>query len=209
MIYFLLSLVFSLSNDLDVIQSELSLKIEQINKELEQLSEIRTKLSLLNPANLDSSVENIEKSEEEKKLILVSVNSSRTREYHNLQKPHLIFKKDIPIPEDFPTCWVGEQTAPLFTFRPFSLTAARFLVFEPTPEIPCAVKQLRFEFYHDNELMMKSKVIDLLNGFSEPITVDLETEVVFDQVVVNVIQNWGDDFKTCLTRFHVYGPRVN
>ena len=118
-----------------------------------------------------------------------------------------MFKKSEPIPESAPLCWAGDGNAPLFTFYSLSLTAARLILFEPFPSMSCAPRQLRFLFYHGDELLMKSKVIDLMDGFTSPITYDLETEVVFDKVVVDIIQNWGDEFKTCLSRFHIYGPK--
>ncbi|KAK8892207.1 hypothetical protein M9Y10_029430 [Tritrichomonas musculus] len=199
--------IFASLNDLDSVQSELYYMIDRISDELDSLAEIKTKLSLMNPEKLKTKIKSNKIEEEEKSFMLAYVNTSKADEMQNFNSVKTLFIKNKEICTNISLSWLSNSVAPTFTFRSPSLTVARHILFESTPPCQCTVKQLRLEFYHNDELMFKSKVIDLQKGFSDDLTIDLETDVVFSSFNVDVIQNWGDDFQTCLNRFHVFGPK--
>lgn len=194
-------------NDLDSAQRELNFMIDQISQEIGSLTKIKDRLSLMNPEKLTTKIKNTE-IEEEKYFSIVSINTSKAEELQNLNSFKTLFSKKNEINCDIPLSWMSNSVAPAFTFKPASLSVAKHILFEPFPVCQCSIKQLRFEFYHNDKLVYKSKVIDLQNGYSNDITIDLETEVVFSSFIVDVIQNWGDYFQTCLNRFHIFGPKL-
>lgn len=199
--------IFASLNDLDSAQRELDFMIDQISQEIGSLTKIKERLSLMNSEKLTTKIKNSE-TEEEIMYSIVSVNTSKAEELQNLNSFKTLFSKKSDMNCDIPASWMSNSVAPTFTFKPPSLSVANHIFFEPYPACQCSIKQLRFEFYHDDKLVYKSKVIDLQNGYSNDVTIDLETEVVFSSFIIDVIQNWGDYYQTCLNRFHIFGPKI-
>ena len=181
------------------------LKLEQILYKLSNLSMVREKLNDLLLNQSDSKIKT--RTEKPVPLSLVSINSTRTNQYSNFQMPFQLFRKKIKLPSNFAPSFIAKQNAPIFKFRSIFLSLARHIIFAPIPaNSSSTIRQFRIVFYLRNEPAYKTHVYDLPNRYSEPITFDFETDIVFDSMELDVVQNWGDIEKTYMNHFQIYGP---
>jgi hypothetical protein len=189
---------------------ELGVRLDHIEKKLNDLRILKEQLSLLIPESPFQTESQSFEALEEKPLVLFSIDTSRTAELQSLMAP-LDFLRATPIlPNSFPPAIFAPRGAPLFLFRPTKLAVAKRIVLDPCQvESFCSVKTVRFEFYYENQLIFRSRVINLALTYDDEIEIELDTEIIFDCVIVNVIRNWGNDFETCLGSFHVKGPIVS
>ena len=117
--------------------------------------------------------------------------------------------KQSKIPSYFPSCIIGHENAPIFSFRSFQPTIARGIEFPSfNHSISCLPRIIRIDFHYQGNDIYFSKVFNLPNGHLDPIYYSFETDVIFDSFDINVYENWNDVFMTCLPQFHILGPEI-
>jgi hypothetical protein len=207
---FLLTWFIALSRQADSALAAVEERLDSIERKLRVLKDLESRLSLLVPKPASQTEFGIGGILEEKPLFLFSIDTSRTSEFQSLKGP-LDYLKTRPIlPNSLPPAIFAPQGAPLFVFKAVGLTVARKIVIDPwIVEALCSVRMVRFEFYYENDLIFKSRVVNLPTTFQDEWEIELAGDVIFDSMVINVIKNWGNDFETCMGGFHVHGPNVN
>ena len=183
--------------DLGTIEEEIHEKLDAIDAKLSELKHLKMELDLLNP-HVPHTTETLPL--DVKEIFLASVDTSRTDEGMNMRP----FSGEKPLKHDEPRFFATSQ-APVALFRAKGLTAARKIVIDSVKESPSNPRMVSFQFKVGNEVSFESKVIDLEMGIDTPLEIDLETEVLFDSIVVSVWRNWGDA-TTCLPLFEILGP---
>lgn len=154
--------------------------------------------------------------EREEHVIPISlqfIDSNRTKEYFNFRMPKLILdkilRKENNQKPNNSVFLVGKQNAPIFKFKALSTSVARHVIFSPmNQEFKANVRQIRFVFYYERKIIYRTIIFDLPPKYEEPIIFDLEEDILFDSVDFDIVQNWGDEYKTYLNDIRMYGPSL-
>jgi hypothetical protein len=187
--------------DIDSIENELTGRLDHIDRQLAALHDLRCRLAMLNPSGQGTN--SLSQNLTQKNLNLVGVNTARTKQLRNAK---LWTKQTEPLLAEYPLTFVADDIAPIFTFQVKTVSAAKKAVFDAIIPAACAIRQLRFRFYFQNEHPFISRVFDLPNGLAVSLEIDFDVEIVFTELEIDVLANWGDDHKTCLNPFHILGP---
>ena len=187
--------------DLETLEEEIHEKLDSIDEQLAELKHLKMELELLNP-HVPHEKETPQL--DTKEIYLASIDTSRTDEGMNVG---LSFGGEPQLQHGEPRFFAASQ-APVAIFRSKGLSAARKVVIEPTKSSTSNPRMVSFLFKVNDETSFESKVFDLDNGTDSPTEFDLETEVMFDTVVVSVWRNWGDASITCLPDFKILGPCI-
>lgn len=204
-VFFFLALSLSSHNEIDSVKQDIDMFLDKIDEKLKLISGIRTEIRAIQslnklPSNLDNKISKIN---EEKQFMLTNIDTFQ--EMKNLKiMANLFSKNDLTL--DLPNSWMVKSPTPAFTFTTPHPILVNSIAFDPLPECCCLIKQFRFDFYHNDQVIYLSKIYDLPNGYQDEIVFDLETNVVCSKFTVRVIENWGDTSQTYLNIFHLLGP---
>jgi hypothetical protein len=184
------------SRDVREIEESVIAELRLVDEQLNQLRKLRQELNLARPSIEKESV-NYERTSNLESLKLVSVDVSRTREELNAK----LFAHEGSDPSIL--TFIISGSAPIITFKSeFPLTARRLRI-RSTTGLQCSVRQFRLHFLYDSEFTFTSRVIELPNK-AQINEFDLEVDLIYDTVKVDVLRNWGDECKTCLNYFELY-----
>ena len=190
---------------MDDISENIRAKVDAINLLLNNLDNKRKKLEFISAQKQQSNG----KKEEEKLVSLLYINSTRSSEYNNLIKPFQMFmkKEETNLNSEQNIYFLSQGFSPIYVFKPQEISIVNYIYISNQKFKKCLPKQILFEFYYKNEIIKKSKVIDIYQNESLKIQIDLNYNILFDKIKINVIQNWGDNYLTCLPKFKLFGPK--
>ena len=200
-------LLFSTSKELN---SEGKLEVDKILHE--KYDKMQKQLDLLE--NLKNEVISLKKlrnenvphafGDEVKPIALVGINKERTLRFEE--------SKLWPF-GDYETI-SAESRAPilhykLITSKPNQRTFATKIKIDFPSKLDTNIKQCIFRFINatqsSNEVSYETQPVDFPQIIGSKI-IDLETEVEFTELYIDVLLNWGNDFYTSIPKIEIIGP---
>lgn len=189
----------ALARTTDALEKDIHAKLDSIDKKLKSLKSLGKQIDEMNPGlEKESPTEVIQKT-----IILYNIDTERTDQFNNIK-----IVKDQPNYQVSGTCFMATSSAPIFEFRANKVTVARKVTIGKFNECKCLPQMLSFQFFRGDEMVMESKMVDLAKSLPDGNELDLETEIIFDTMKVNVWRNHGDPEKTCLPHVEVWGPKL-
>ena len=208
--FFLFSfLFFSFKKDDDNInvklshEEELQEKYKNVEKQINDILNIEKELISLH--NLRNNQFTHARGDETKPVALVGIEKDRTVEYEN----SLIFPNKREI--NTPYCL---SRAPILNYQLIGnknsrTFASQIKIVFPTKD-QSNIRQCVFIFkLRTNNLLSvtyETQPIDLSNTQGTVRTIDLGTEVEFNEFDVDVLLNWGDNTRTSIPKIEIIGP---
>lgn len=173
---------------------------DDIKSKYFRLKKLKDKLSSLlhyKPKN-----ENLES----KIIFLSKINKTRTEEYSNSRKIlNLFLNKEAPSK----TTYI-DSLSPILTYKTFSFdVCSGFIVkYSGYKDInTCLIKQFVLRFYYNNDLMFETEEINCYSDLRD-YYYDLESNVVFDTIELDVLNNFGSKELTCIPELIINGPVI-
>ena len=215
MFFLFLSLIQSVENfeNIEVeIGSEkyLQKKYKSVEQKINQISNIEN--DLISLQNLRKKQFAHSQGDEVKPIALVGIQKDRTVEYENSLKFIPSFGNSGN--PNTPYCL---SRAPILSYQLIGgkntrTFASQVKIVFPTKS-QCNIRQCVFAFKNRTNnfisVSYKTQPIDLSNTQGTVRTIDLETEVEFNEFDVDVLLNWGDQKRTCIPEIEIIGPVHN
>ncbi|EAX96567.1 hypothetical protein TVAG_041690 [Trichomonas vaginalis G3] len=174
---------------------ELHKQLDSIEKQLSVIEKLQIELNAAKV--LKDPTSGSKYGTEKKDIYLSGIDTQRTVEYNNHRKG-----LSSSIDED---SFIIKSRAPILHFKARTPTFASEIKVSFKKQCDCNIRQAIFTFINQSEIKYRTNVIDFDNKCGLSNVINLNTEVAFTDIEVDIPLNWGSD-QTCLPDIIVKGP---